>query len=104
MKKPEILVGESNGVETFSNMSCDLRRCNFSTLFSLFSTLWRFVLPPRHLHRDYNAPYLPLKSLHNHCLRFLLGRLQCPGEIRNSGYAKFCGVNKVHYCLGENGE
>ena len=29
---------------------------------------------------------------HNHCLRFLLGRLQYPGEIM------------VHYALGEGGE
>ena len=27
-----------------------------------------------------------------------------PREIENNGYAKFCGVNKVHYGLCENGE
>ena len=40
--------------------------------------------------------YAP-KILHKHCLRFLLGRL---------GYVIFlgggsCGINKVHYGLGE---
>ena len=30
-------------------------------------------------------------GVYNHCLRFLLARLECPGEIENSGYAKFRG-------------
>ena len=32
-----------------------------------------------------------------HCFQFLLGRLWYPGEIKNKGYAKFWGANKVHY-------
>ena len=58
------------------------------TIFT--ETIIRFVYPP--------------KILHNHSLRFLLKRLWYPGEIRNNGYVKFWGVNKVHYSLDENGE
>ena len=41
-KKPEITDGKSNGSchsewETSEKISCDLRGCNFSTLFSLLS-------------------------------------------------------------------
>ena len=39
----------------------------------------------------------PNPFLYTHFLRFLLGRLLCPGEIGNNGYAKCWGVNKVHY-------
>ena len=39
--------------------------------------------------------------LHKHCFQFLLGRLAAtvayPGEMKNKGYAKFWGSNKVHY-------
>ena len=46
------------------------------------------------------APTHP-KILHKHCLQFLLGRLQYPGEMKNKGYVKFWGVNMVHYaCYG----
>ena len=50
--------GKSNGSPHFvweapENMSCDLRRCNFVTLLSLFSgigySLQRVVLPPRQI-------------------------------------------------------
>ena len=49
--KPEISVGKSNGFwQASENMGCDLRRFNFSTLFSLLNwfgyTLQRVVLPP----------------------------------------------------------
>ena len=27
-----------------------------------------------------------------------------PREIEDNGYAQFCGVDKVNYCLCENGE
>ena len=56
MGKPEIRVGKSNGLRHFvwepsENMGCDLRQCNFSSLFSLFSTfgytLYCIVFPPR---------------------------------------------------------
>jgi len=33
-----------------------------------------------HFHIDHNAPCLRPKTLQNHCLRFLLGRLLYPGE------------------------
>ena len=41
--KSEIPVGKSNGLHYFvwepsENICCDFRQCNFSTLFSLFST------------------------------------------------------------------
>ena len=49
-----------------------------------------------HLHISHNAPYLPpppppskKKKLHK--------QLQYPGEMKNKGYAKFWGANKVHY-------
>ena len=42
--------------------------------------------------------------MHNHCFQFLLGITVVPGEIQDNGYAKFGGVNKVHYGLCENGE
>ena len=46
------------------------------------------------------------KILHNHYLRFLLGRVKYSGEIGNNGYAiSFWegkeGINKVHYGLRE---
>ena len=56
MGKPEIPVEKSNGLRHFvwepsENMGCDLRQCNFSSLFSLFSTfgytLYCIVFPPR---------------------------------------------------------
>ena len=36
------------------------------------------------------------------CCLFVTWKL--PREIEDNGYAKFWGVNKVHYCLGDNGE
>ena len=57
-----------------------------------------------YFHIDHNAPCLPTKILHNHCLRFLLGRLKYSGEIENNGYAKFWGVNEMYYGRCENGE
>ena len=43
----------------------------------------------------------PPNFLHNHRLRFVLaiGRLQYLGEIGNNDYAKFFGINKMHYGL-----
>ena len=46
----------------------------------------------------------PPKILQNHCFQFLLGITVVPKEIQDNGYAKFWGVNKVHYGLCENGE
>jgi len=42
-----------------------------------------------HFHRDYNAPCLPPKILHNHCFQFLLGITVVPREIQDNRYAKF---------------
>ena len=47
--------------------------------------------------------YLP-KILHNDCFQFLLGITVVPRGIQDNGYAKFWGVNKVHYGLCENVE
>ena len=60
-------------------------------------------------HIDHNTPCLVPQSLHNLCLRFILGRLLYPEETENNGYAFFLsgvgwGVSKVHYGLCENGE
>ena len=57
-----------------------------------------------HFHIDHNAPCLPPKILHNHCFQSLLGITVITREIQDNGYAKFCGVNRVLYCLWENGE
>ena len=44
------------------------------------------------------------RILHNYRFQFLLGITVVPREIENNGYAKFGGVNKVHYGLCENSE
>ena len=58
MGKPEIPVGKSNGLrysiwDASENIGCDFRRCNFSTLFSLFSlfgcSLKLFILTGRRI-------------------------------------------------------
>ena len=54
-----------------------------------------------YFHTHHNAPS---KILHNHCFQFLLGITVVLIEIQDNGYAKFWGVNKVHYGLRENGE
>ena len=51
----------------------------------------------RHFHISHNAPYLPLKILHNLCFSFLLGITAFPREIENGAYAKFGEAKKVHY-------
>jgi len=55
-----------------------------------------------HFHLDHNALHLLPKILHSHCFQFFLGITVIPRE--GNGYAKFWGVNKVHYGLCENGE
>ena len=47
-----------------------------------------------HLASLINEPLFPI----------LLGITVVPREIENNGYAKFWGVNKVHYGLCENGQ
>ena len=44
---------------------------------------------------DHNSSCLPPKTLHNHSLCFILGRLYTQEELETIGYAKFWGVNKV---------
>ena len=44
--------------------------------------------------------YAP-KILHKHCLRFLLGRLGYVIFLWGGGGWGSCGINKVHYGLGE---
>ena len=51
----------------------------------------------RHFHISHHAPYLLSKILHNLCFSFLLGITAVPIEIENNAYAKFGGVNEVHY-------
>ena len=50
------------------------------------------------------TPPPPKKKWHNHCFQFLQGITVIPREIKDDGYIKFWGVNKVHYGLCENGE
>ena len=63
-----------------------------------------FLFVIHHFHIDHNAPCLPSKILHNYCFQYLLGITVVPRKIKDSGYAKFWGVNKVHFGLCENGE
>ena len=49
----------------------------------------------------HNAPCLTPKILHNH-RSFPLGIIVVPSEIEDNSYAKFWGVNNLHYGLGEN--
>ena len=57
-----------------------------------------------HFYMDHNDPFFSLKILHNHCFQFLMGITVVAKEIEDNGYAKFWGLNKVHYGLCENGE
>ena len=57
----------------------------------------------RHFHISHNAPYLPLKILHNLCFSFLLGITAVPREIENNAYAKFWRAKKGHYGKCESG-
>ena len=57
-----------------------------------------------HFHIDQNAPCLLPKILHIRCFQFLLGITVVPREIDDNSYAKFWGVNKMHYGLCANGE
>ena len=63
-----------------------------------------------HFHIDHNThlvypcPPPPKKKMHKHCFQFLLGITVLLREIEVNGYAKFCGVNKVHYGLCKNRE
>ena len=56
-----------------------------------------------HFHRDQCTLSTP-QILHNHCFQFPLGITVIPRETEDNGYAKFWGVKRVHYGLGENGQ
>ena len=51
------------------------------------------------MHLVYSPQYL-----YNHSFQFLRGITVVPREIQDNGYAKFWGLNTVHYSLCENGE
>ena len=61
------------------------------------ASVLKSVLTIRHLHISHNAPCLPPPppppfaspnfALHEHCFRFLLGRLEHPGKMKTKGYA-----------------
>ena len=73
----------------------------------LYKITIRIVLPFTSFHIEHNAPCPPpppAKRLHNHCFQFLLGITVAPRAIKDNGYAKSWGVNKVHYGLCENSE
>ena len=55
-----------------------------------------YLPPPRTPH--------PKFCIDSHCFRFLLGVTVVSREIEDNGYAKFWGVNKVHYGLCGNGK
>ena len=58
----------------------------------------------RHLHISHNARYLSPKIWHILCFSFLLGIIAFPRKIENNAYAKFWGLNKVHYGRCASGE
>ena len=70
-----------------------------SLIYARFTSLviTTFIWTIKHL-------VFPLRILHNQCFQILQGITVVPREIENNGYAKFWGVNKVHYGLCENGE
>ena len=81
---------------------------SFTSLCLLFSdqliskSLWIYLKLLCDFHILHNAPCLPpqnFKLLHNpcECLFFLLGWLSYTEEIKNKGYAKLWGANKVQY-------
>ena len=79
------------------------KHCNFSRVCLLFNMASKTVTRPIINLSNHNAPCLRPKILHNHCFQFLLGITAVLREIEHYGYAKFWGVNKVHYGLCENG-
>ena len=73
------------------------------------SLMMKLTQPRRKASKKGNSPlsHGPLKKKKidsNHCFQFLLRIKVIPGEIEDSGYAQFFGINKVHYGLCENGE
>ena len=49
-------------------------------------------------------PPPPKNIVQSHYFQFLPGITVIAREIEDTGYAKFLGVNKVHYGLGEKSE
>ena len=73
-----------------------------SVLFTFFN--FNFARAPEvsihHCHIDHNEPCLPSKI----CITFFSNFSVVPRENEDNRYAKFWGVNKVHYGLCENGK
>ena len=69
-----------------------------------FSLLVGRKLPILHFHKSHNEPLLSPKILHNHCLQFLLGHEDVPGEIENNAYETFFGGKEVYYGISASRE
>ena len=68
-----------------------------STRLNFWVRSWSSFSLNRNLHIPHNAPYLSPKILHKLCFSFLLAITAVPKEIENNAYAKFWGVNQVHF-------
>ena len=60
--------------------------------------------PLAHLQKSSLFDHPPPQMLHNLCFSFLVGITAVPREIENNPYAKFYGVNKVHFGRCASGE
>ena len=63
-------------------------------MLKLWKSEFQVFLLIQYLHKARNTPLLPLKNLHRHCFRLLLGHFHVPGEIANNGHAKVLGGNR----------
>ena len=68
-----------------------------STRLNFWVRSWSSFSLNCNLHIPHNAPYLSPKILHKLCFSFLLAITAVPKEIENNAYAKFWGVNQVHF-------
>ena len=81
-------------------MNCDLIAVFASDLRTCERTQRYFTLIHiGYLHISRNAPCLPPKILHKHCLLFLLGLQQYPREIEDNVYAEFWG--QTRFIMGD---
>ena len=53
-------------------------------------------------HGSHNSICFPIKILHKDCFQFLLGPIIVPWENEKKTYAKFCGINKLHFGVRES--
>ena len=75
----------------------------------IFSGLTVYLLLPcftsiHHFHIDHNAPCLPVEFYVTIVSYFSKVLLQSSQKIHYNGYAKFWGINEVHYGLCKNSE